>query len=288
MLNYKIKNKEITLVLCILGGWLGLHHFYNKQYKKGFLYIFTYGIFFIGWFIDIYKILKVLIKKEKTTHEKKYCHNCSFIIEDKDLYCSNCGANLKENYLEKYHLDNNFKVTINFGDDYERPEISLYKKNKTKKLVNDYIVFDLETTGLDCNCNNIIEIGALKYKNNELVDKFSVLINPQEHISSRITKITGITDEMVKDCETINTILPKFIQWIEDCTLIAHNGSFDLGFIESNIKRLNLNMINNKIIDTLYLAREFINDVPNHKLETLKQHFNLQYGSHRALEDKIG
>lgn len=199
------------------------------------------------------------------------------------FYCKYRSNTIEEQKnLEK---NSNIKMTISFNDNYKRNEKSLYKKNKTRKMVSDYIVFDLETTGLDCNYNNIIEIGALKYINNQLIDEFNVLINPCEKLDSKIIEITGITDEMLKKCDTIDKVLPKFIEWIENYTLIAHNGSFDLGFIESNIKKLNLTMIDNKIIDTLYLAREFISDTPNHKLETLKQHFNLEYGSHRAIED---
>ena len=157
--------------------------------------------------------------------------------------------------------------------------------NKEKELVKDYVVFDLETTGFDPKTCEIIEIGALKYKNDQLVAEFNVLINPQIPIPSNITSITGINDEMVKDAKTINEVLPKFITFIEDLTLIAHNSSFDLSFIEENIKKLNLTMINNKNIDTVYLARKYIKETTNSKLETLKKHFNLEYGSHRSLED---
>lgn len=283
MINYKIKDKNTSLILCILGGWCGLHHFYNKQIGKGILYLFTFGLFYVGWIMDIVKIIKIKddnIKSEKSLD--RYCLKCGIKVDLNSSFCPNCGNN-----LNSFKTQNNFTVTFNYGGkykDYETVE-SLYKKTKTRKMVNDYIVFDLETTGFDCKENKIIEIGALKYKNNELIDKFSVLINPQEHISSQITKITGITDEMVKDCETIDTVLPKFIEWIEDYTLIAHNGSFDLGFIEAKINELNLSMINNKNIDTLYLARKWIPDANNHKLETLKNYFELKYESHRALED---
>lgn len=157
--------------------------------------------------------------------------------------------------------------------------------NKEKDFVSDYVVFDLETTGLDSKFDKIIEIGALKYKNNKLVEEFSVLINPNIKLPSIITKITGIKDSDLKDKQTIDIVLPKFIEFIEDLTLIAHNSRFDLGFIEENIKRLNLAMITNKNIDTVYLARKYIPEVANVKLETLKEHFNLDYGSHRSVDD---
>lgn len=157
--------------------------------------------------------------------------------------------------------------------------------NSAKTLVDDYVVFDLETTGLDPFTCKIIEIGALKYKNNELVDEFSFLINPDCPISSTITNITGIDNETIKDAPKIAEILPKFITFIEDLTLIAHNSSFDLSFIEENIKNLHLDMIKNPNIDTVALAKEYLPQVYNYKLTTLKNYFKLDFGSHRSVDD---
>lgn len=282
MIDYKIKDKNTSLILCIIGGWFGLHHFYNGQTKKGVLYLFTVGLFYIGWILDIIKIIQ--IKDTPVKQEKKidrFCLRCGRKVELDNSFCPHCGNNLNE-----YKRSNNFTTSVSFGNSYRNNgEKSLYMKTKARKLVNDYIVFDLETTGFNPYENNIIEIGALKYKNNEKIDEYKVLINPQEHISSVITRITGINDEMVKDCKTIDEVFPDFINWIEDYTLIAHNSSFDLGFIEANIKKLNLEMIDNKCIDTLALARNCITETADHKLETLKKHFKLKYNSHRALED---
>lgn len=158
-------------------------------------------------------------------------------------------------------------------------------QNKEKEFVGDYVIFDLETTGLESTTDKIIEIGALKYKNNKLVDEFSILINPEIKLPSVITQITGLTDEDLKDKETIDNALPKFISFIEDLTLIAHNSEFDLGFIEENIKRLGLEMITNKNIDTIEIARIYIPKAYNYKLETLKKYFHLEYGSHRSVDD---
>lgn len=157
--------------------------------------------------------------------------------------------------------------------------------NREKKFVDDYVVFDLETTGFDPKTARIIEIGALKYKNNELVEELSILVNPECEILDVITMITGIDDELVKNAITIEEALPQFIQFIEDLPLVAHNSNFDLSFIEENINRLELPMITNKNIDTVYLARKYIKGVFNHKLETLKNYFRLTYSSHRSIED---
>ena len=157
--------------------------------------------------------------------------------------------------------------------------------NKEKRLVDDYVVFDLETTGLDPKTSKIIEIGALKYRNNKLVDEFSLLVNPECVIPDIITVITGIDDDLVRNAVTIKQALPDFIAFIEDLPLVAHNARFDLSFIEENLLNLNLPMIRNTNIDTVYLARKYIKDVYNHKLETLKNYFKLTFSSHRSIED---
>lgn len=161
----------------------------------------------------------------------------------------------------------------------------MFSKNKIYRFVKDYIVFDLETTGLNCVKDKIIEIGALKYKNGKLIDTFHYLVNPKIDIDNEISSLTGITNDMLKNEKTIDKILPKFVDFIENYALVAHNSSFDLSFIERNLKLLNMNLIENKNIDTLFLARKYITFTKNHKLTTLKQALNLKYRSHSALDD---
>lgn len=153
------------------------------------------------------------------------------------------------------------------------------------KYVDDYVVFDLETTGFNPMNDKIIEIGAVKYKNNKKVDEFSCLINPNMKLPDIITKVTGITDQDLVEKKSIEEVLPVFLNFIDGYTLIGHNVGFDISFIESNIKKLHLNNINNEIIDTLFLSRINIYDSENHKLETLKKYLNLDFISHRAIDD---
>lgn len=157
--------------------------------------------------------------------------------------------------------------------------------NKEKDLVSDYVVFDLETTGLYPNQHEIIEIGALKYKNDKLIAEFSVLVNPGCLISDEITRITGIDNEMIKEAPTIDVVMPQFIEFIEDLPLVAHNSSFDLSFIEEKIKRLALGKLKNTNIDTIELARKYMPQMYNYKLTTLKHYFKLDFGSHRSVDD---
>lgn len=152
-------------------------------------------------------------------------------------------------------------------------------------MCDDYVVFDIETTGLNKDFDKIIEIGALKYRNNILVSEFNYLVNPKIKIPEIITTITGINDEDLINEDTIDNILPKFIDFIEDLPLIAHNSEFDLGFINTNLKLLGMNKLNNKNIDTLLLAKKYLPQMYNYKLETLKKYFKIKQISHRAIGD---
>jgi len=154
-----------------------------------------------------------------------------------------------------------------------------------QSLDGTYIVFDIETTGLSFKHDKITEIGAVKINKGEIVDKFSALINPEIKIPSKIVELTGITDEMVKDKPTIDKILPKFLDFIGDSPVVAHNASFDTSFIKENCSKLNCEF-NNTIIDTLSLSRILVPDIKRHKLNILAKHFNVKLENHhRAVDD---
>lgn len=161
----------------------------------------------------------------------------------------------------------------------------MFQSLRVNELPDNYVVFDIETSGLNPNRDKIIEIGAIKYINNKKVDEFSYLINPEISISSIITCVTGLTDEDLAGQKKIEEVLPLFLDFIEDLPIIGHNVRFDYDFIESNIRKLDLKHIHNKIVDTLFLSRITIYDSENHKLETLKKYLKLDYNSHRALDD---
>ncbi len=154
-----------------------------------------------------------------------------------------------------------------------------------QNFVDSYVVFDTETTGLKDQVDQIIEIGALKVIDNEVVEEFDVLINPETEIPEIITEITGITQEMVVQEKTISEVLPKFLEFVGDLPVVCHNAPFDIGFINANLKRFNLESFENQAIDTVELARIFIPQAYNYKLETLKKYFHLEYGSHRSVDD---
>ena len=125
---------------------------------------------------------------------------------------------------------------------------------KNESLDKDVVVFDIETTGFSPVINEIIEIGAIKIHEGKIIDRFSSFVNPSEPIPKKITELTGISNELVKDAETINVILPRFLEFIEGSILVAHNSSFDISFIKEAAKKSGF-QFDYKSIDTWTLSK---------------------------------
>lgn len=155
-----------------------------------------------------------------------------------------------------------------------------------QNLDDTYVVFDIETTGLSKEKEMITEIGAVKVADGKIIDRFSTFVNPQRPISAEITKLTGITDDMVKDAPTIENILPEFLKFCEDTVLVAHNASFDTGFIRIAAERAGLGELHHTIVDTLELARALLPELNKHKLDIVCEHLGVTLnGHHRAVND---
>ena len=155
------------------------------------------------------------------------------------------------------------------------------------KYVPDYVVFDLETTGVNTAGDDIIEISAIKAKGGKQVDTFSTLVNPGRPIPYYATQINGITDEMVEDAPDIRTALTDFLDFAGDAVLVGHNiHSFDLPFIYNAAQGLSGRTVKNDYIDTLYMARSCLPQLHHHKLVDIAEHFHIStQGAHRALND---
>ena len=159
--------------------------------------------------------------------------------------------------------------------------------NEDYKSINNYVVLDLEMTGLNPKNDKVIEIAAVKVRNGEIVDTYSTLVNPQVKISERITELTGITNEMVVDGANMDTAMQKLIDFIGDKIIVGHNIQFDYSFMKQWA-------VNNKIplelkaYDTLMLARSRLPPKVSKKLENLCNYFNVaRVNAHRALDDTI-
>ena len=160
-------------------------------------------------------------------------------------------------------------------------------------LVDDvYVVFDLETTGLHASeGDSIIEIGAVKMQNGKIIERFDEFINPGHLISEEIIKITGITNEMLEDKPDEKTVLERFMNWVGDLPMVAHNAKFDMSFIKMAYLKYDLGRFNNTIIDTLGLSRYLESNERYHNLATLVIRYNIPWDEdkhHRANYDAEG
>lgn len=172
--------------------------------------------------------------------------------------------------------------------------VEAYLVDDTRQIVinsmgqnfNDtFVVFDLETTGFSAEVDRIIEIGAVKIKNGEIVDNFSKFVNPKIPIPFRIEKLTGINDSMVMEAEPIEKILPEFLEFCGDAVVVAHNAGFDTSFIINNAERLGIKY-DPTIMDTVLLAQFVIPNLHNYKLDTLCKHLAVSLENHhRAVDD---
>lgn len=163
------------------------------------------------------------------------------------------------------------------------------RESKGNSLIDNprsFVVFDIETTGLDTSYDDILEIGALKIADGKIIDTFETLIKPDCFINEFITDLTGITNKMVEDAPKIDKVLPKFIDFIGNNILIGHNVNFDINFIYDKAIELNLDPISNDFIDTLRLSRKLLPNLDHHRLSDLADYYNINKdGSHRALKD---
>ena len=156
---------------------------------------------------------------------------------------------------------------------------------KGQSLMDSFVVFDIETTGFSSVTNHIIEIGAVKVENGKIVDRFSTYVNPQEPIPYRITKLTTITDADVMDAPTIDQVLPEFFAFCEGCVLLAHNASFDTGFIKENARKLELPYAYTHV-DTLAMARVLLPQLAKFTLDHVAKTVGVSLENHhRAVDD---
>ena len=195
-------------------------------------------------------------------------------------------------FPEAYHLvgDDNPDIKIIYGvEAYLAPDNtkSIYD-GKGQDIDTTYCVLDLETTGFSASNDKITEIGIMKVKNKEVIDEFSCFVNPERHIPERVSEVTNITDDMVKDAETIDKIFPKVLEFLGDqkeTVIVAHNANFDVGFLKQNAKALGYDF-NYSYLDTLSLAKDLFPDYKKYKLGKIAENLGIKVEvAHRALDD---
>ena len=157
--------------------------------------------------------------------------------------------------------------------------------SKSQDIDTEYCVFDLETTGISHITEKITEIGIIKIKNGEVIDTFECFVNPEKPIPEEVVKVTHITDDMVKDAETIDKVMPKVLEFMGDSVLVAHNADFDIGYMRYNCEQLGL-PFNNTHIDTLRLAKAVFPEFSRYKLGFIADKLGIKVDvAHRALDD---
>jgi DNA polymerase III subunit alpha, Gram-positive type len=149
-----------------------------------------------------------------------------------------------------------------------------------------YVVFDVETTGLSAVYNTVIELAAVKIKDGEIIDRFESFANPHHRLSATTINLTGITDDMVENAPEVPEVFERFSIWAGNDVLVAHNASFDMGFLNVGYKKMGKEKAANPVIDTLELGRFLYPEMKNHRLNTLTKKFDIELTQHhRAIYD---
>ena len=182
---------------------------------------------------------------------------------------------------------NNPDMKVIYGvEAYLAPDKKPSVRNiKGQSLDTTYCVLDLETTGFSPRLEKITEIGVMKYQDGKVIDKFSCFVNPEKSIPPRVVEVTGITDDMVRNAETIDKVFPKLLEFIKDSVLVAHNAEFDVGFLRHFARELGYEF-DFTYLDTLSLAYELFPEYKTYKLGRIAKNLGIKVDvAHRALDD---
>lgn len=169
----------------------------------------------------------------------------------------------------------------------ESPDAVICAERQVERMqeaVMDYLCVDLETTGLSPKTDKIIEIGAVKVKNGQIVDTFETFARPGVTLPEKVTELTGITAADLEHAPTITEMLPQFLAFAEELPLLGHRILFDYSFLKRAAVNARLPFERNGI-DTLKLSRKFLPDLPSKKLGDLCLHYRIEMRAHRAMED---
>ena len=211
--------------------------------------------------------------RKSTTFEK--INRCTFPTDfvKKDKYKKKAPQNYSTVFPEEISF---VRVKSIFDQEGKLPE---------EVINNDVVVFDIETTGLDVLNDGITEIGAVKIKGGEIKEKWTTLVKPDQVITSKITELTGITNEMVANAPKISLVIPDFMKFIDGCIIVAQNAEFDTKFIKKYAGAEDYE-VKNKVMDTMELSRKYLN-LNKNDLHTLAEYYGIVFNHHRAYDDAL-
>lgn len=180
----------------------------------------------------------------------------------------------------------NFKMIYGVEAYFVNDMLPIVTGDDNRNFDDEYICFDLETTGFNAKSDKIIEIGAVRVKNNVIQDEFCTFVDPKIPVPERITEVTGITSDMVKGAPTEDIAIKNFIDFCKDSpVLVAHNANFDVSFIKAATKRLGIDF-SFTYVDTVPMSRALIMSIKNHKLDTVAKFLKIpEFNHHRASDD---
>ncbi|CAJ1183945.1 DNA polymerase III PolC-type [Companilactobacillus paralimentarius] len=190
-------------------------------------------------------------------------------------------------FPEAYNAGKKFGVKIAYGvevDLVDEGNPIAYNLRDQKLIGSEYVIFDTETTGLSAVYDSIIEIGATKMKDGEVIDRFDKFINPGHPLSDVTTNLTSITDDMVKDAPDETVIIGEFMDFIGDDILVGHNVTFDMGFMNAALTRMGRERLAMPVIDTLEMSRTLHSEYRNHKLDSLAKRYNIVLEHHHRAD----
>lgn len=180
---------------------------------------------------------------------------------------------------------NRGSITFGIGN-FEEKSVRKFKGRSIIEFPGEYVVIDLETTGLSPEWDRIIEIGAIKVQDGKAVDTFQQLAYPGRKISSFIEQLTGITNEMLEGMPLINDVLPLFDKFVGDGIVVGHNVNFDVNFLYEDYENVLEKPFSNDFIDTMRISRKLYPELAHHRMIDIVEHLKIDGSSmHRALSD---
>ena len=290
----KEKIKEIELILAVLFGWSGAHRFYAGKKVSGLVWLLTGGLFFFGWGLD------VLVLLLKMTTKKPVKQPIESAVPEVKSEAVQPLPTITDNKAEFDALMKNIpSVEVTLRDEKvlrntEAPSpfsrtSTITPKTNIQRLSN-FVVIDVETTGLKAEENDIIEISAIKFNEFKPAAVFSTMLKPSHPIPRSATSVNGITNTMVKNCPEFSQIKSALEEFIGNCPIVAHNAEFDIKFLHVS----GLEFANKvRFFDTLSLSKKYIYDPLGNKLGSYKLadvcaacniHFE---GAHRTTADAL-
>lgn len=212
-------------------------------------------------------------------------HRGVFITDHADVQsfvkAYNAGAKLR-----KKNPDREFKVGLGCEMNMAQDRLTIVRNADDQKLTDaEYVSFDLETTGLSCYYDHIIEFGAVKIKNQTVIDRKQMFIKPPVIIPGVITVKTKITNEMVAQARSFADSIDEILEWIGDDVLVAHNATFDWSFMNEELRRIGRPALTNTVIDTLDLSRAVLSSRRAYRLGNIARYYRISYDdeiAHRA------